>query len=235
MSIAVCIATMNRFSFLKESIPKYLANPYVNELIIVDETGEDYAAITSMFSHPKLRVYKNEERLGIPHNKIRAMSYATSDYIAIMDSDNFADVNYFGAFRAFTSSNPYSVNSSVFLPSFAKPNFKYHQFIGKPMTKENVKQFWPNNETCLNTMNLIIPRAFFSRFNIMADKPMCDEVGCYDAIYFSLYSLFEMDATLYVVPGMEYEHRVHPGSSWLTTHEQYDDAYKRLLKRYSFA
>jgi len=230
ISISVCIPTMRRFSFLKESIPKYLENPHVSELVITDETGEDYAAITSTFSHPKLRVYQNETRLGMLKNKLRAASYATSDYIAIIDSDNFAGVHYFEAFKRFYSSSLPS--SSVFLPSIASPNFDFRRWVGVPITRNNVKQFIPDIETCLNTMNSIVPKAFLSSNDILKDRPFCDEIGCYDSQYFSLYALFNLNATLFVVDGMEYEHRVHDESGWTTTHTEFDDAYHRMVKRY---
>jgi hypothetical protein len=231
VGISVCIPTMRRFSFLKESIPKYLENPHVTELIITDETGEDYAAITASFSHPKLRVYQNESRLGILKNKMRAASYATSEFVAIMDSDNFADRQYFEAFKSFLATHTVPP-ASLFLPSRGTPHLDYRKWIGIPISRANVLQQYPSIEMCLNTMNLIVPRAYLSTLDILSDKPMCDEIGCYDAIHFSLYALFQMNATLFIVEGMEYEHVVHPGSSWITTHADVEGAYANLLKRY---
>jgi len=214
IGISVCIPTMRRFSFLKESIPLYLENPHITEIVITDETGEDYAEITSAFSHPKLRVYQNECRLGVLANKQRAASYATSEFVAIIDSDNFADVDYFEAFKTFFSS--YRISPScLFLPSFAKPHDKlnYKKYIGTPITRKNVKSLWPDIETCFNTMNMIVSREFLSTFNILNDKPMSDYAsGSYDSLYFTLYAIFNMGATVFVVNGMEYEHRVHEGS-----------------------
>jgi glycosyltransferase involved in cell wall biosynthesis len=223
---------MRRFSFLKESIPKYLENPYVTEVVVTDETGEDYADITAAFSHPKLRVYQNERRLGSVANKQRAASYATSDFIAIIDSDNFADVQYFEAFKQYVSTREVT-DTMVFLPSVAKPNFYYTQFIGRVLNKHTVRQYWPEIETCLNTMNMIISRKFLATFNIMADKPICDRTsGAWDALYFSLYALFHMNATLVVVPGMEYEHRIHDGSWFMETEGRSKQVYETLVRRY---
>ena len=232
MSISVCIPTMRRFSFLKDSIPKYLENPYVTEVVVTDETGEDYADITAAFSHPKLRVYQNERRLGSVENKQRAASYATSDFIAIIDSDNFADVQYFEAFKQYVSTREVT-DTMVFLPSAAKPNFYYTQFIGRVLNKHTVRQYWPEIETCLNTMNMIISRKFLATFNIMADKPICDRTsGAWDALYFSLYALFHMNATLVVVPDMEYEPRIHDGSWFMETEGRSKQVYETLVRRY---
>jgi Glycosyl transferase family 2 len=232
VSISVCIPTMRRFSFLKESIPKYLANPHVTELVIVDETGEDYAAITAAFSHSKLRVYRNDTRLGVLKNKLRAASYATSDFIAILDSDNLADVGYFQAFKRFYSAHVFS-DSAIFLPSFARPRFDYREWVGRPIDKTNVRNFLPRIETCLNTMNLIISRSYMNRLTILDDKPTCDQVSCYDSQYFTLYSMFVMNATLFVVDRMEYEHRVHDESWWIISHPtEGDKSYHELRQRF---
>lgn len=231
-SVSVCIPTMRRFSFLKDSIPKYLANPQVTELIVTDETGEDYDAITHAFSHPKLRVYKNEHRLGAIANKQRAASYATGDYTCIVDSDNYAPPEYFQAFRSYLSSHP-TTESTVFLPCFARPSFNYTRFIGTPITKFNVHMMYPDINACLNTMNLIVKTSFLRTYNLMNHTPWCvDADGAHDALYFSLYSLFEMNASLVVVPGMEYDHVVHKGSWYMETVDRSRYVYQRLMSKY---
>lgn len=230
VTISVCIPTMRRFSFLKESIPRYLSNPHVSELVIVDETGEDYLAITSAFSHPKLRVYQNESRLGMLKNKLRAASYATSDFIAILDSDNFADTGYFEAFKVFVSSHPTA--SSLFLPCSALPNFNYREWCGVPITRDTIRQYYPRIDTCLNTMNSVISREFLASFDILSDKPFCDEIGCYDSQYFALYTLFHMNGTVFVVPNMEYQHRVHDESGWTLTHTEVDHVHRQIVDKY---
>jgi hypothetical protein len=231
LTISVCIPTMRRFSFLKTSIPKYLENPHVSEVVITDETGEDYDAITSAFSHPKLRVYRNETRLGMLKNKLRAASYATSDYVAILDSDNYAGPQYFKSLKTFLQTHS-APESSLFLPSRAKPNFDYTRWCGTPITHSTVKSLYPAIDTCLNTMNLVLPRSFLETIDILSDRPMCDEIGCYDSKYFVLYCLFNKNATAFVVNGMEYDHAVHSGSGWLQTHAQFESAHAAVVSRY---
>ena len=54
IGIAIAIATMRRWSFLKDSLPMYLGRPEVTEVIVCDETGEDYEAIqkSAFANHP---------------------------------------------------------------------------------------------------------------------------------------------------------------------------------------
>jgi hypothetical protein len=223
---------MRRFDFLRESIPKYLENPHITEIIITDETGEDYSAITAAFVHPKLRVFQNERRLGAIANKQRAASYATSDYVAILDSDNFAGIPYFEAFKAYIAANTCPLNT-VFLPCFAMPSFNYTRFIGKQLDRRTIHLHYPDINACLNTMNMIVPRAFLATYKLMEDTPWCvDADGAHDALYFSMFSVFVKNATLVVVPGMVYEHRVHGGSWYLESVERSRGVYDRLMDRF---
>jgi GT2 family glycosyltransferase len=77
MKITIAIPTMRRWSFLKDSIPAYLARPEVVQVIVCDETGEDYDLLQAAFgdhvSAKKLRLYKNERRLGIKRSFSRAI------------------------------------------------------------------------------------------------------------------------------------------------------------------
>ena len=47
---SLCIPTMERFDiFLSRYLPKYLANEYINEIIITDENGNDIEKIKLAF------------------------------------------------------------------------------------------------------------------------------------------------------------------------------------------
>jgi hypothetical protein len=49
MSLSLCIPTIDRWDFLSVNLPKYLANPYINEIIITDENGNDAKKIKETF------------------------------------------------------------------------------------------------------------------------------------------------------------------------------------------
>lgn len=242
INISLCIPTMRRYDdFLQYSLPKYIENKHITEIVICDETGEDYEKITLNFSNPKLKVYNNETKLGCFKNKMNVASKATCEYICIFDSDNFADEDYFISFKQFILNNNCSENS-LFLPSFAKPYFNYHWFINKEITKNNIKNILnscktEDNKGCalsvlLNTMNCIIPKKFFDTYTILNDHPWCDSCFAYDSEYFCLYSLFEMNANIYCVSGMEYEHRVHNGSHYTETCGISESFHKCMLQRF---
>ena len=79
----------------KKKLTEYLKNELVSEIIITDENGEDVKKIEDFFQkNPKLKLFTNEKQLGPFLNKIKACSFASNEWIVLMDSDNFADINY---------------------------------------------------------------------------------------------------------------------------------------------
>jgi succinoglycan biosynthesis protein ExoO len=89
--LTIAIPTMRRWKYLKETLPTFLDREEVAEVIVCDETGEDIKQInaTPLTQNPKLRCILNERVLGIYENKRKALSLAKTDWVAILDSDNY--------------------------------------------------------------------------------------------------------------------------------------------------
>ena len=102
----LCIPTLDRFDeFLSRYLPQYLDNNLINEIIITDENGNDIDKIQKMFNNEKLRLFKNDKRLGPFLNKLSACSKAKNEWIVLIDSDNFADKNYFNVAKDYIEKN----------------------------------------------------------------------------------------------------------------------------------
>ena len=103
MELTVAIPTMRRWDkFLSKSLPTYLNHPFVKNVLICDETGEDIAAIraSEWATNPKLILKQNERRLGIYHNKRQCIELAPTEWVGVFDSDNFFDANFFNSLEA---------------------------------------------------------------------------------------------------------------------------------------
>lgn len=233
-SISLCIPTMNRFdTFLKsylQSYLKYLNEGIIQEIVICDETGEDYEKIIKTFGvAPNFKVFKNDVVLGVFKNKLKVASLASFDYIALIDSDNFCDETYFKTVREYIINNESSFSTSVILsPSFAKPSYSlnYKIFEGKVVTKTNLNYFLNNNHTLfttlLNTGNYIVNKNIIN--NIKCDESVMYKTTSCDVIYFNMLAFLQFeDFQLHIVKNLEYEHVVHPGSLYLNTHHNCDD------------
>lgn len=237
IQISVCIPTMDRFdTFLHKYIPLYLANPHINEIIICDENGNDYEKIKKAFSHEKLFVFKNDSRLGALNNKFNVGSRASSEYVCIMDSDNFADESYFLAFKEFIRKNG-PEPTTIYSPSIAGC-FNYTNFIGKTITKDNISfsgEGAGGGMTCLlNTMNFIIPKKlwmnlidYITKFEDQTEKFAAD------AVYFNMIALCCNNCKFEVIPEMTYDHVVHDGSYYISTQGQSAAIFNSLKERFN--
>jgi len=100
MSLTVAIPTMDRWSFLQDQVPKYLADPNVAYVVISDENGKDINVMCELEldSNIKLRLYQNNEQLGVYGNKRQCLLKAPSPWVAVLDSDNKFEPEFFEAF-----------------------------------------------------------------------------------------------------------------------------------------
>lgn len=237
MDFSLCIPTMKRWSFLKENLPKYLQNKYIKEIVIVDETGEDYALIQQFYpNEPKIKLFKNDVRLGVFLNKLECMKKASCDWICLIDSDNFADEKtYFDSFLQYVTNNPNK--NTIYCPSFAAPNFDFSSIQNIEITQYSIKNLLNSNkkgtlEVCCNVCNFILHKnnvlliqeilASNTEFNAISKSYFpCDSI-------FLNYLLLLQNRTLLIVPNMKYEHVVHAGSIYATTHMKFKDISERV-------
>ena len=221
--LTIAIATMRRWSFLKDSLPLYLARPEVGEVVVCDETGEDYEAIinSSFGTHPKLRLYKNPTRLGIYENKLKAASLATQDWIAVLDSDNLFNDEWFDQLSTVVFDSKTIVASADFKNlnvETGQVSYPCKQFSGRVINRMNwnftLRQ--PGWNFLLNDGNWIIPKA------AVAALPTNEKSGNWeaaDAIYM-LRQFIVAGFNIYYAPDLVYTHIVHPGSSWIQSAEK---------------
>lgn len=227
---------MNRYDdFLSKFISKYLSNPLISEIIITDETGDDAKKISEAFDDPKLKVFTNEKRLGAIFNKDKAMRLATNEWIAIIDSDNFTDIDYFIKAKEFIEKNNPS-KESILSPVFTSkgfnssewinhPGFDHKKYAGIDLTKDLLKSLdLPTRKhlsAVLNMGNYIINKFLVN--NVTFDKEPTELItnglnfpG--DALYYTT-MLFEQFSNLhyYFVLDMSYMHSIHQNSYYMTT------------------
>lgn len=222
-SFSLAIPTMNRYdTYLREYIPKYLKNKYIKEIVICDENGEDFEKIKKEFGNEnKIKLFRNENRLGGFRNKLKVMSLCSSEYIALIDSDNFVDEDYF------EEAIKFGVNkSSVLLPCKSEGRtsmayLSYFNYIDKdnwiPLMKSH--NVFPK----LNDGNGIYPKAFSD----VLEKLLIDlEPHAADAFVINQLAM-SMNFKLYFVPDMFYLHPTSVDSYWLTNENLSNDFMSR--------
>ena len=224
IQLTVAIPTMRRWKgFLEKSLPTFLNNDYVTYVVICDETGEDVEAIQASRwgSHPKLRLHKNAERLGMYANKRKCVEVSPTDWVAVLDSDNiFPDVFFEALFDTWKDegANIHMVYAAseiirVFLKTGESEERTKH-FTGMRIHKGNWNQVlrmkaW---NFLLNDGNWVGHRAVLEAWPPMAE----DRVKATDSIRI-IKNLVEHDWIYYIVPSMRYIHTVHDDSEWIKT------------------
>ena len=220
MLFSLCIPTMDRFdSFLKVNLQNYINNDFIHEIIITDENGRDVDKINIHFHSSKLKLYKNESRLGCLLNKHKACSLANNEWIALIDSDNYADINYFKTASEFilnNTINPYSILS----PSKALPSYN---FTPGCYTKKDLQ----NKELLLNLGNYIINKKLILNVDLTKDTDNIKNSNACDVILFNIIIFEQFNINFYIVKNMHYFHKTHNGSIYLQ--ESTKASYKNLI------
>lgn len=223
VKLSLCIPTFNRWNFLEKTIPEYISNPYIQEIVISDENGTDIEKIRAKFSHPKLKLFSNTSRLGAFLNKNKAVSYATNPWVCLIDSDNFAEQSYFEAWYKYIETNPIQTNI-IYSPSFTIPQknhsgFDYRHLINDTFTLETTWGIFGkfHVQTMLNTGNYIVNKEMYLKAD-GTDKftdyiPKCLAVD----VLFKNYLMLRLGARIQLVPDMSYNHIVHDGSYYTQT------------------
>lgn len=226
LKITLCIPTIDRFdTFLDSYIQNYLIylkNGLINELIINDENGNDYNKITNKYDNElnnEFKIYKNENILGPFLNKLKVCNYSSNEYIVLMDSDNFADENYFITLRNYIHKNIDSFSKNFVLsPSFAKPNFNYKHFENHIITKQNLNEYKNlHNFACmLNTGNYFLTKSCIN--NIIPNPEIVNFSHSADVIYYNTLCFQQIeDFQFHVIENLEYLHVVHDGSVYINS------------------
>lgn len=207
--ISICIPTWNRSEMTIESFYNVYRDERISEVVIVDDASDlaIYEDLKSMCDAlPKVKLYRNLTNQDCYRNKMTAISFATNDWCILLDSDNHVDKSYLDALFLF---HDWEIGR-IFTPDFARPSFDFREFSGIVVGKENVSSLIdsPMFETMLNAANFFINKNEYLKVWDGNVDPVTS-----DSIYFT-YKWLESGRDIAVVPGLQYEHRVHEGSHY---------------------
>lgn len=201
--ISVCIPSYNRYELLIESFINILFDERVEEIIITDDCSDEaiYKKVEEFISSfPKIKMFRNPENYDCYKNKYTSLTYAKNKHCVLFDSDNILTKEYIDKLYQIENWGNYA----AMLPSFATPHFDYRKYKGHQLSRSNISQFVndPTLTTCLNTANCLVDREFYIQCWDGATNPHTA-----DSIYMN-YLLLKNGGKLYIVPELEYYHRV---------------------------
>ena len=228
LKISLCIPTMNRYdTFLKNTLieyNKYLDAGLVDEIVIADETGHDYDKIKTQWGD-KFKLIKNPKRLGVFKNKINVCKNATYDNILLMDSDNFAPMDYIIKIRFHLTKNKNTLPDNYILSSsLAKTNQNFNFDLSflkdKKITKQNIIDFLKVKDfgIFLNIGNYLITKNTIVNIKYdESDSSLMKLISACDVMFFNLLALQQYpDLQIHVIRDTFYLHTVHDESTYKT-------------------
>jgi glycosyltransferase involved in cell wall biosynthesis len=210
--ITLCLTNYNRTDLLFESFAQVIDDDRISEIVIVDDHSdmECFTRVSEYcFQIPKVRLYRNEKNLDCYRNKREAVSKASNEWVILFDSDNIMTKAYVDAL--FTVEQDWiAPNNIIYQPSAARPHFIFTSYSGLIVDKYNVSLHIEESafSTMLNAMNYCVNRDEFLRVWDGSVDPVTS-----DSLYQN-YNWLKAGNSIYVVPGLEYEHRVHNGSHY---------------------
>ena len=207
--MTVAFTTYNRTDLLYQAVAPFIGDERVREIVIVDDCSNIGIAAEVKAKYQftsKVNVYINEENLDCYRNKRQAVKRSTSDWVLLLDSDNvfskeFIDILF--------SQKPWN-NTWAYAPEFARPHFNFTALSGTAISKNNVASILPNGNcaTMLNAMNYFVNRDEYLRVWDKSIDPVTS-----DSLFHN-YNWIKGGNTIYVTPGLQYDHRVHDGSHY---------------------
>ncbi len=227
---SLCIPTMNRFdTFLVKYLPLYLANDLIDEIVISDETGYDVQQILKVFGkHSKMKLNINDVRKGPFLNKLICCKLAKNEWIALIDSDNYADVEYFKTVKNYIDTQLEPNKQNIILsPCFAMPNFNYTHLSGVCFKKGKFKEILElehktigknvHSDVLMNTGNYVLNKYLIEHLDLSKELDLVHQSSACDVIYLNTLLFEQLNLELYVVPNLKYNHVVHSGSIYTQT------------------
>lgn len=228
--ITLAITNYNRTELLYESYRQLINDDRITEIVISDDHSNDEVYNTILWQSkaiPKVKIYRNETNLDCYRNKRQAVKHATNEWVIIGDSDNIFTPEYVD--RLFTKE--WEIDT-LWQPSFARPHFNFKAYMGHYISKRNVSGYMDNDtfKTMLNAMNYFVNRDEFLRvWDGSVDPVTSDSI-------FQNYNWLKAGNSIYVCPGLEYNHRIHEGSHYQNNrtrtpngfHKSIEDKIKQL-------
>lgn len=204
--ISLVYTTYNRTQLLLDSFRQIVDHEFISEIVIVDDYS-DMKAFEWLLWHvgykfTKVKIFRNASNYDCYRNKREAISKANNEWCILADSDNGFDKPYVDRCEQLWLSglNP----RTVYQPSFARPHFNFQKWEGHLIDKGNVAKFMvdPTFSTMLNASNYFVNKHEYLRVWDGSIDPVTS-----DSIYQN-YNWFKAGNSMYVVPGLEYTHRI---------------------------
>lgn len=207
--LSLAITHYNRYEMVIESFAQIIDDFRLSEILIMDDASTD-GSFEKLAKHfegdEKVGVIRQAKNRGMQTNKRDAIALAKHSHVIILDSDNIIDTTYIDALEKMTFDE-----YTIFCPVFARPQFDFRKFSGMTFDITNVGKYMKDDvfNMAMNCCNYVV-----NKLHYVSAFQFNEEHICTDTAWFN-YNWLRYGGKFHFVPGMEYTHRVHPGSGFL--------------------
>lgn len=225
--LSLCITSYNRCLMTLECIEDVKDDPFLDEIVIVDDASDIYIfneLKEACDKIPKVKLYRNEVNLDCYANKAKAVSLASNSWVILFDSDNIMTKEYIDKIYEQVWNE-----DTILAPTWAQPTFDYREFSGWYVMRENVADLidLPMFATALNTHNMFVHRdRYLECFDANKDPNTSDSI-------FMNTQWLERGGRIHFVEGLHYFHRIHNESHYIKNSHKGDmnnDLIEKLRK-----
>lgn len=216
IKITLVITTYKRYdTFLKKNLNKYLQNSYIHEIIVSDDCSEDYEKVKDGFENEiktgKIKLVRTPKNLGPLKNKIFACGHAQNEWLCLMDSDNFCDVDYFEALIEYWNKN--GINERIIYSPSVAGKFNFTEFLNTTVDKTNFLS--KPISTFINLGNNVFNKKILEYL-----LPEYEREFKYIPleVKYMNYIWIKNGIVIKLVPNMIYDHVCHDGSFYMHNH-----------------
>lgn len=207
--ISLAVTNHNRTDLLYRAIEPFLNDDRIDEIVISDD-----ASLTHIFDEicekykddMKVRIFRNDINLDCYRNKRQAVKRCLNAWVLLIDSDNIFDKGFIDAIFSQQEWN----YSWAYAPEFARPHFDFREISAVALSSRNVGSYLDKGScsTMLNAANYFFARDEYLRVWDGSLDPVTS-----DSLYQN-YNWLKGGNTIYVTPGLQYQHVIHAGSHY---------------------
>lgn len=219
-TISVVIPHFNRSALIYSPLRNIIHDKRIGEIVIYDD-GSDSLEFEAMKNKSvklsdKIKVIRNEENLGAFRAKLEGIKLAKSEWVILLDSDNFLFQNYLNTIFQVKKWN----NNNIYCADFAYPNYDFTRWGGQTFDMNEIRQMLREKQykllMLMNDGNYFVNR---ERYINTAEPFKEIDVLAVDVLAFN-YLWLSRGGKLQVLKRVKYYHRVHEGSYFLKTEKE---------------
>ena len=230
--ISVCIPTYNRSEFLKEAIQSVLQQSYEHfEIIIVDDGSKDNTAeVVSSFKDDRIKYFRNNENMGRPVTRNRAVKEAQNEYILWLDDDDLLENTIVEEY----------INILHRDPSIDIIYCNLQLFDTKTGEKLSLIEAKDWSYSAKGLLESLVNGSGITNPGVLIRKSLIEEAGYYDEVFvraqdFEFWSRIATKARLFKLNKVLVNYRKHTGNISLGQNVDYSYdslALKKIVKAY---